>query len=106
MPQMPPSDRTDCRYGHAAQPHAAVHLVLGRLSGHQPYPRHIGCQVQRQLGLSRYETAFQILHELRAGMVRPDQNRVGGRANDMSRWTKPASAVGHAANAEAFTTRS
>src|ERR1700674_1124967 len=47
-------------------------------------------QLQRQLGLSRYETAFQILHKLRAGMVRP---------------TKPGSAVGHAAKAEAFTTR-
>ena len=31
-----------------------------------------------QLGLSRYETAFQILHKLRAGMVRPDQDRIGG----------------------------
>jgi hypothetical protein len=30
-------------------------------------------QFQRQLGLSRYETAFQILHKLRAGMVRPDR---------------------------------
>ena len=29
-------------------------------------------------GLSRYETAFQILHKLRAGMVRPDQDRIGG----------------------------
>ena len=27
-------------------------------------------QFQRQLGLTRYETAFQILHKLRAGMVR------------------------------------
>ncbi|MCA3248759.1 MAG: IS1595 family transposase [Azospirillum sp.] len=35
-------------------------------------------QFQRQLGLSRYETAFQILHTLRAGMVRPDQERIGG----------------------------
>lgn len=34
-------------------------------------------QFQRQLGLSRYETAFQILHKLRAGMVRPDQDRIG-----------------------------
>jgi hypothetical protein len=37
-------------------------------------------QLQRQLGLSRYETAFQILHKLRAGMVRPDQDRIGGRS--------------------------
>uniref|UniRef100_E6QT71 Transposase of ISCARN100, IS1595 family ISSod11 group n=1 Tax=mine drainage metagenome TaxID=410659 RepID=E6QT71_9ZZZZ len=36
-------------------------------------------QFQRQLGLSRYETAFQILHKLRAGMVRPDQDRIGGK---------------------------
>jgi hypothetical protein len=36
-------------------------------------------QFQRQLGLSRYETAFGILHKLRAGMVRPDQDRIGGK---------------------------
>ena len=35
-------------------------------------------QFQRQIGLSRYETAFQILHKLRAGMVRPDRGRIGG----------------------------
>lgn len=35
-------------------------------------------QFQRQLGLSCYETAFQILHKLRVGMVRPDQDRIGG----------------------------
>lgn len=38
-------------------------------------------QFQRQLGLSRYETAFQILHKLRAGMIRPDQDRIGGRVS-------------------------
>jgi len=37
-------------------------------------------QFQRQLGLSRYETAFTLLHKLRAGMVRPDQDRIGGDA--------------------------
>lgn len=35
-------------------------------------------QFQRQLGLTRYETAFGILHKLRAGMVRPDADRIGG----------------------------
>lgn len=39
-------------------------------------------QFQRQIALSRYETAFQILHKLRAGMVRPDQDRIGGRPNE------------------------
>lgn len=34
-------------------------------------------QFQRQLGLRRYETAFQVLHKLRAGMVRPNRDRIG-----------------------------
>ena len=34
-------------------------------------------QFQRQLGLSCYETAFQILHKLRAAMVRPHRDRIG-----------------------------
>jgi len=38
-------------------------------------------QFQRQLGLTRYETAFQILHKLRAGMVRDDQDRIGAKAS-------------------------
>src|SRR6478735_1723043 len=42
-------------------------------------------QFQRQLGLTRYETAFQILHKLRAGMVRPDQDRIGGRPGEQDR---------------------
>lgn len=37
-------------------------------------------QFRRQVGLPRYETAFHILHKLRAGMVRPDQDRIGGGA--------------------------
>jgi hypothetical protein len=40
-------------------------------------------QFQRQLGMSRYETAFQILHKLRAGMVRPDQDRIGGKPGEV-----------------------
>ena len=39
-------------------------------------------QFQRQLGLSRYETAFQILHKLRAGMVRPDQDQIGAKPDE------------------------
>ena len=34
-------------------------------------------QFQRQLGIKRYETAFQLLHKLRAGMVRHDADRIG-----------------------------
>lgn len=36
-------------------------------------------QFQRQAGLSRYETAFQILHKLRSAMVRPERGRLSGK---------------------------
>ena len=36
-------------------------------------------QFQRQIGIKRYETAFQMLHKLRAGMVRPNVDRIGGK---------------------------
>lgn len=39
-------------------------------------------QFQRQLGSKRHETAFQMFHKLRAGMVRPDQGRIGGIAGE------------------------
>jgi transposase-like protein len=41
-------------------------------------PGQSALQFQRQLGLTRYETAFQILHKLRAGMVRPERDTIGG----------------------------
>ncbi len=39
-------------------------------------------QFQRQLGITRYETAFLLLHKLRAGMVRADRDRIGGAPQD------------------------
>jgi hypothetical protein len=42
-------------------------------------PGQSALQFQRQLGLSRYETAFQILHKLRAGMVWPERDIIGGQ---------------------------
>jgi ISXO2-like transposase domain len=41
-------------------------------------PGQSASQFQRQLALSRYETAFQIFHKLRAGMVRPERDAIGG----------------------------
>ena len=32
--------------------------------------------------MNRYETAFQILHKLHAGMVRPRRDRIGGQPRD------------------------
>jgi transposase-like protein len=51
----------------------AAYLVTTQTSGES------ALQFQRQLGVSRYETAFQILHKLRAAMVRPDRDRIGGK---------------------------
>jgi hypothetical protein len=42
-------------------------------------PGQSALQFQRQLGIGRYETAFQTLHKLRAGMVRPDRDAIGGQ---------------------------
>ena len=65
----------------------AAYLVASQTPGMS------AAQFQRQLGLSRYETAFQILHKLRVGMVRPDQDRIGGNPDEHV-----------AARVEAFTT--
>jgi len=54
----------------------AAYLVTRQTPGVSAVP------FQRQLGISRYETAFQILHTLRAGMVRPAQDRIGGNAGE------------------------
>lgn len=35
-------------------------------------------QFQKLLGLTRYETAFQMFHKLRAALVRPDREGIGG----------------------------
>lgn len=41
-------------------------------------PGQSAVQFQRQLALTRYETAFQILHKIRSGMVRPERDPIGG----------------------------
>jgi hypothetical protein len=50
---------------------------LGAYLGTTHTPGVSAGQLQRQLGLTRYETAFQMLHKLRAGMVRPNRDRIG-----------------------------
>ena len=63
-------------------------------------------QFQRHLGLSRYETAFQILHKLRSGMVRPNQDRIGGQPkNHVEVGAKPGLAGERVGKAVVFTTR-
>lgn len=50
----------------------AAYLVMSQTPGMS------ALQFQRQLGIKRYETAFQILHKLRAGMFRPEREPIGG----------------------------
>jgi hypothetical protein len=45
-------------------------------------PRMSSVQFQGQLGLKRYETAFGVLHKLRAGMVRSDREKIGGKPQE------------------------
>ena len=40
-------------------------------------PGQSAMQFQRQLGLSRHETAWMLLHKLRSGMVRPERDTIG-----------------------------
>ncbi len=40
-------------------------------------------QFKRQLGLTRYETAFQMLHKLRVAMVRPSRSKIGEGGEDV-----------------------
>jgi len=54
----------------------AVYLIASQTPGMS------AVQFRQPLGLTRFETAFGILHKLRAGMVRPDQDRIGGRLSE------------------------
>ena len=76
---MPAKHVIDGWDGDACNPHAATGVVLGSYLVTTQTPGMSALQLQRQLGLSRYETAFQMLHKLRVGMVRPDQDRIGAQ---------------------------
>ena len=62
-------------------------------------------QFQRQLGLTRYETAFGILRKPRAGMVGRTRTVSEVGRKSMSRSMRRGSAEGRAARAGAFTTK-
>jgi transposase-like protein len=51
---------------------AAAYLVTTHTPGFS------AVQLQRQLGLGRYETAWTMLHKLRRAMVRPERGRLSG----------------------------
>jgi transposase-like protein len=76
--EMPKANKDHRRNRYAGQPYVFADLVLGGYLVTSMTPGMSATQFQRQLGLARYETAFQILHKLRAGMVRPDIDPIGG----------------------------
>jgi hypothetical protein len=102
--------------GHSAMPTCRRHtgLLVGTVMERSHTPLNIwfwaaylvasqtpgisAVQFQRQLGLSRHKTAFGILHKLRAGMVRPDQESAASLIG-MSKLMKPTSAAGPVAKA-------
>lgn len=49
----------------------AAHLVATQTPGVS------ALELQKKLGIDRYETAFQMLHKLRSAMVRPNRNKIG-----------------------------
>jgi hypothetical protein len=53
---------------------SAAYLVASQTPGMS------AVQFQRQLGLTRYEIAFGILHKLRVGMLRPDKDVAGRKS--------------------------
>lgn len=65
--------RSQISLGSEQEVHRVTHAVNSPIT-----PGMSAVQFQRQQGL-RYETAFQILHKLRAGRVRPERDSIGAQ---------------------------
>ena len=76
--RLPPADLGDGRDDPARQQAAAHRLVLGRL----PMATHSNgisaLQLQKQLGIGSYRSAWLLAHKLRASMVDPERNPLSG----------------------------
>ena len=53
-------------------------MVLGGVPDQHGEPGISALQLQRQLGLDRYETAWMMLHKLRRAMVSPERSPLTG----------------------------
>ena len=79
---------TECRNGHQISLTAGTGMHRSKLPltlwFHAAYlvstltPGISALQLQKQLGISRYETAFQLLHKLRSALVAPDREPLHG----------------------------
>ena len=74
--RLSPADLGDRRRGGARDSHAVAGVVLGRHLVATHHPRVSAKQLQRQLGLSRYETAWLILQKLRRAIVASERARL------------------------------
>ena len=63
---------------HASVEAATPELVLRGLLCLHAHSGHLAVQLQSQLGISRNETAFQMLHKLRSAMLNPDREPLHG----------------------------
>ncbi len=58
-------------------------------------PGFSALQLQRQLGLNRYETAWTMLQKLRRAMVRPERDRIAGTGTTLASGIPPGSGGSH-----------
>ena len=88
---------------HAIESHASIGVVLGCYLVTTQTRGQSALQFQRQLGLKRYETAFQMLHKLRAGLVRRSVIRLA--ISTQLRWINRSWAGVQKVKGVAFTIR-
>ena len=69
------STRHSRRQPSCNESHASIGVVLVPILYHANTGQS-ALQFQRQFGLKRYETAFEMLHRLCAGLVRPERIRL------------------------------
>lgn len=77
VPERAPGE-FDSWHGPASKPNPAHPLVPCCLSRFHADAGHLCLQFQKQLGIARYETAFQLLHKLRAALVASDREPLHG----------------------------
>src|SRR5660398_100969 len=77
LPQLQAGHEPHSRDDHVPEQATALHLVLAAFLVTSLTPGMSAVQFKKMLGIERYETAFQMLHKLRAAMVRPKRDSIG-----------------------------
>ncbi len=77
MPFVSPRDQRDCRDSHASQQDRSPCVVWAAFLVATSTPGISALEIQKKLGIAWYETAYQLMHKLRAMMARPGQDKIG-----------------------------